>query len=241
MSGHNKWASIKHKKGAMDAKRGKVFTKIIRELTIAAKLGGGDPDMNPRLRSAVSKAKDANMPNDNVEKAIKRGTGELEGVTYEEKTYEGYGPEGVALIIDVLTDNTNRTTAEIRKTLSRSGGNLGENGCVAYLFDTKGVIYIPKEKYKEDALFEIALEAGADDVQSSDENYIIYTTMEDFVTVRSNLENKKIEIQSSGLEKIAKSTMPVSKEKVEKVLNLIETLEDNDDVQNVYTNADIEE
>ena len=241
MSGHNKWASIKHKKGAMDAKRGKIFTKIIRELTVASKLGGSDPDMNPRLRAGVTKAKEANMPNDNIDKAIKRGAGELEGVNYEEKTYEGYGPDGVAIIIDALTDNTNRTTAEMRKLLSRAGGNLGENGCVSYMFDTKGVIYIPKEEYQEDELFEIALDTGAEDMQHSDTEYIIYTSMPDFGNVRDGLEKKDIKIKSSGLERIAKTTVPLSEEKAEKVITLIDKLEDSDDVQAVYSNADIAE
>lgn len=241
MSGHNKWASIKHKKGAMDAKRGKIFTKIIRELTIAAKLGGSDPDMNPRLRNAISKAKEANMPNDNIDKAIKRGAGELEGISYEEKTYEGYGPDGVAIIIDTLTDNTNRTTAEVRKILSRAGGNLGQDGCVSYMFENKGVIYIAKESYEEDQLFEIILEAGAEDMQSSDDMYIIYTSKDDFASVREAIENKEIKIESSGLERIPSTTVPLTEEKAERILNLIETLEDSDDVQNVYSNVEINE
>lgn len=241
MSGHNKWASIKHKKGAMDAKRAKLFTKIIRELTVAAKLGGGEPEMNARLRTAITKAKDSNMPSDNIERAIKRGTGELEGVNYEERLYEGYGPEGVALMLDTLTDNTNRTTAEIRKILSKAGGNLGEQGCVAYLFETKGVIYIPKSEYKEDALFEIALDVGADDMQASEEQFIIYTSMEDYIKVRDKLEKKKINIESSGLERIAKTTIPLSMKKAEKILHLIETLEELDDIQAVYSNVEISE
>jgi YebC/PmpR family DNA-binding regulatory protein len=240
MSGHNKWASIKHKKGAMDAKRGKIFTKLIREITVAAKLGGSDPDMNPRLRTAISKAKEANMPNDNIDRAIKRGAGELDDITYVEKTYEGYGPDGVALIIDTLTDNTNRTTADIRRILSRAGGNLGQDGCVAYMFETKGVIYIPKEEYKEEELFEIALEVGAEDMQNSDSQYIIYTSKDDFSNVKEALEEKKIKIESSGLERIAKTTVPMSEEKAEKILNLVENIEDSDDVQSVYSNVEIE-
>ncbi len=240
MSGHNKWASIKHKKGAMDAKRGKIFTKIIREITVAAKLGGSDPNMNPRLRAAVSKAKEANMPNDNVDRAIKRGAGELDDVNYVEKTYEGYGPDGVAIIVDTLTDNTNRTTAEIRKLLSRSGGNLGQDGCVAYMFETKGVIYIPKEGYKEDELFEIALDTGADDMQTSDDQYIIYTSKDEFSNVRTELEEKGINIESSGLERIAQTNVVMSEEKAERIITLIENIEDSDDVQNVYSNMEIE-
>ncbi len=240
MSGHNKWASIKHKKGAMDAKRGKIFTKLIREITVAAKLGGSDPEMNPRLRTAISKAKEANMPNDNIDRAIKRGAGELDDVTYVEKTYEGYGPDGIALIIDTLTDNTNRTTADIRRILSRAGGNLGQDGCVAYMFETKGVIYIPKEEYKEEELFEIALEVGAEDMQNSDSQYIIYTAKDDFSNVKEALEEKKIKIASSGLERIAKTTVPMSEEKAEKILNLVENIEDSDDVQAVYSNVEIE-
>ena len=240
MSGHSKWASIKHKKGAMDAKRGKIFTKLIREITVAAKLGGSDPEMNPRLRTAISKAKEANMPNDNIDRAIKRGAGELDDVTYVEKTYEGYGPDGIALIIDTLTDNTNRTTADIRRILSRAGGNLGQDGCVAYMFETKGVIYIPKEEYKEEELFEIALEVGAEDMQNSDSQYIIYTAKDDFSNVKEALEEKKIKIASSGLERIAKTTVPMSEEKAEKILNLVENIEDSDDVQAVYSNVEIE-
>lgn len=239
MSGHNKWASIKHKKGAMDAKRGKIFTKIIRELTVAAKLGGSDPDLNPRLRSAINKAKEANMPNDNIDRAIKRGSGELDGVNYEEKVYEGYGTGGVALIIEALTDNTNRTTAEVRKILSRGGGNLGQDGCVSYMFDKKGVVYIPKEEYEEDELLEIVMETGAEDMQQSDEHYIIYTSMEDFGNVRDELEKKEIKIESSGLERIPTTTVPLTQEKAEKILTLIETLEDSDDVQAVYSNVEI--
>jgi YebC/PmpR family DNA-binding regulatory protein len=239
MSGHNKWASIKHKKGAMDAKRGKIFTKIIRELTVAARLGGSDADLNPRLRSAINKAKEANMPNDNIDRAIKRGSGELDGVNYEEKVYEGYGTGGVALIVEALTDNTNRTTAEIRKILSRGGGNLGQDGCVSYMFDKKGVIYIPKEEYDEDTLLEAVMETGAEDMQQSDDYYIIYTSMEDFGSVRDELEKKEIKIDSSGLERIPSTTVPLSQDKAEKILNLIETLEDSDDVQAVYSNVEI--
>ncbi len=240
MSGHNKWASIKHKKGAMDAKRGKIFTKIIREITVAAKLGGSDPNMNPRLRSAIAKAKEANMPNDNVDRAIKRGAGELDDVNYVEKTYEGYGPDGVAIIVDTLTDNTNRTTAEIRKLLSRAGGNLGQDGCVAYLFETKGVIYIPREGYKEDELFEIAIETGAEDMQSSDDQFIIYTSKDEFSNVRLELENKNNNIESSGLERIAQTNVILTEEKAERIINLIDNIEDSDDVQSVYSNMEIE-
>lgn len=241
MSGHNKWASIKHKKGAADAKRGKIFTKLIREITVAAKLAGGDPTLNPRLRTAIAKAKEANMPNDNIDKAIKKGTGELEGSSYEEKLYEGYGPYGIALIIETLTDNTNRTTAEIRKILTRGGGNLGEKGCVSYMFDRKGVIYIPKtEKYNADYIMEIAMDAGAEDIQATDTQHIIYTTMEDFGAVRDFCEEKEIKIDTSGLEYIANTNVQLSNENGEKILNLMENLEDSDDVQNVYANVDIE-
>ncbi len=240
MSGHNKWASIKHKKGAQDAKRGKIFTKLIREISVAAKLGGSDPDMNPRLRSAIAKAKEANMPNDNIDRAIKRGAGELDDVTYVEKTYEGYGPDGIAIIIDTLTDNSNRTTADIRRILSRAGGNLGQDGCVAYMFETKGVIYIPKDDYEEEQLFEIALETGAEDMQSSDNQFIIYTAKDDFTNVRDALEKKEIKIESSGLERIAQTTVPMSEDKADKIINLIDNLEDSDDVQAVYSNVEIE-
>lgn len=238
MAGHSKWSSIKHKKAANDAKRGKIFTKLIREITVSAKEGGGDIMTNPRLRLAIQKAKDANMPADNVDRAIKKGTGELEGVNYESITYEGYGPEGVAFIMDVLTDNKNRTVAEIRAILSKNGGNLGESGSVGWMFENKGAIMLSSEKYSEDDVIEPAIEAGAADIVVEDEFVVVYTEPEDFESVKNGLTDKKFEITNSELTKIPQNTIAVSDEKAEKILNLLELIEDQDDVQNVYCNLD---
>ncbi len=241
MSGHSKWHSIKHKKAAADAKRGKVFTKIIKEITVAARMGGGELESNPRLRLSVNRAKEANMPGDNIERAIKKGTGELEGVHYEEILYEGYGPEGVAFIIDVLTDNRNRTVAEIRKILSKHGGNLGESGSVGWMFEKKGVIMIPSPQHTEDEVMEVALEAGALDIAAEDDMILVYTSLEGFEQVKNTLLDKKITIESSELARIPQNTMKIHPDKVEKLMNLFEILDDHDDVQGVATNLEFDE
>ncbi len=241
MSGHSKWATIKRKKAVLDAKKGKIFTKLIKELTIAAREGGGDPAGNPRLRLAIDNAKSQNMPQDNIDRAIKKATGELEGVTYHELTYEGYAPAGVAILVEVATDNKNRTVAEVRHIFSKNGGSLGENGSVAWMFDRKGIITIPKQGKKEDDIMEIILDAGADDLTTEEEFYEIQTSVESFETVRRALIEKKLTIENASLQWIAKNTIEVKGEDAEKVMKLIEALEDNDDVQNVYSNADIVE
>ncbi len=239
MSGHSKWASIKHKKGAADAKRGKIFTKLITEITVAAKMGGGDIEGNPRLRSAVLKAKAENMPKDNVDRAIKKGTGDLEGVDYVELVYEAYGHGGVALMIDALTDNKNRTAADVRSVLTKSGGNLGESGCVGYLFNRKGIIVFPSDKYSEDEIFEAALEAGAEDVTTQGDAIEVLTAPDDFLDVFEALQKAGFEQLSAEVTKIADTTITIDTEKTHKVLRLIERLEDLDDVQSVSTNLEI--
>jgi len=239
MSGHNKWSTIKHKKGAADAKRSKVFTKLIKEITVAAKMGGGDPDGNPRLRTAVAAAKAANMPLDNVTRAIKKGTGELEGVTYDEAVYEAYGPGGVALVIEVLTDNKNRTVAEIRHILGKHGGNLGESGSVAWQFDRRGLILVPKGSIDEDGLMEIALEAGAEDIQPSDEMWEVYTGGSELEAVRQVLEEKGVQMEEAKLGLFPKTTVALDEKKAESMLKLMDAIEDSDDVQNVFANFDI--
>ncbi len=241
MSGHSKWATIKRKKGALDAKRGKIFTKLIKELTIAAREGGGDPSANPRLRLAVDNAKAANMPQDNIERAIKKATGELEGVTYHELTYEGYGPAGVAILVEVATDNKNRIVAEVRHIFSKYGGSMGENGSVAWMFDRKGIISLPKQDKSEDEIMEIILDAGAEDLQTEEEYFEIQTPLESFEAVRKAIADKQLSVENASLQWIAKNTVPVAGEEAEKVMKLIEAMEDNDDVQNVYSNADIDE
>ena len=241
MSGHSKWASIKHKKGAADAKRGKVFTKIIREISIAARLGGGDPEANPRLRTAVLKAKMANMPKDNVDRAIKKGTGDLEGSEYVELTYEAYGPGGVAVLIEALTDNKNRTAAELRHVLSRGGGNLGESCSVSYLFKRKGLITLDASQYSEDAVLEVALEAGAEDVAKTDGDIEVITEPEDFESVLGALEKASLEQSSAELTMIADAYITLAEDKTRQALRLIENLEDHDDVQSVASNLDIPE
>ncbi len=240
MSGHNKWSTIKHKKGAADAKRGKIFTRILKEMTVAARMGGGDPAGNPRLRAAVAEAKANNMPKDNIERAIKRGTGELEGTTYEELTYEGYGPGGVAVIVEVLTDNTNRTTPEIRHMFEKQGGNLGTPGSVRFQFDKKGYFAVEKSAVGEDKLMEIALEAGADDLQSDDsEAYEIYTAPENFEPVRQALEQAGITTVEAKLGMIPQNYITLDENKSRQVMKLLENLDDHDDVQNVWSNFDI--
>jgi YebC/PmpR family DNA-binding regulatory protein len=239
MSGHSKWSTIKHKKAAQDAKRGAMFTKVIKELTVAARMGGGDVDMNPRLRTAVLKAKAVNMPQDTMQRAIMKGTGELPGVNYEEITYEGYGPGGVAMIVTVLTDNRNRTVAEIRKIFSKSGGNLGESGCVAWMFQKKGLIVVDKEKVDEDELFTIALEAGAEDVRPADAMYEVITSVEDFEPVRQGITTKGIEPASSEVSLLPQTTVRLEGGQARQLLKLMDELEEHDDVQNVYANFDI--
>ncbi|MFN3873937.1 MAG: YebC/PmpR family DNA-binding transcriptional regulator [Ignavibacterium sp.] len=241
MSGHSKWATIKRKKAALDAKKGKIFTKLIKEITIAARQGGGDPAGNPRLRLAIDNAKAENMPAENIERAIKKATGELEGVTYHELTYEGYGPAGVAMLVEVATDNKNRTVAEVRHIFSKHGGSLGETGSVAWMFERKGVITIPKQDKSEDDILAIVLDAGADDLQTEEEFYEITTTVENFESVRKALQENNLKVDNASLQWIAKNTIEVKGEDAEKVMKLIEALEDCDDVQNVYSNADIEE
>jgi YebC/PmpR family DNA-binding regulatory protein len=238
MAGHSKWHNIRHKKAKMDAKRGQLFTKLIREITVAARQGGGDPEFNPRLRIAIDKAKKANMPIENIERAIKRGTGELEGVQYEEIVYEGYGPEGVAIIVECLTDNRNRTTGEIRHIFSKHGGNLGATGCVSYLFEEKGAIYVPKDKYDEETIFEKAIEAGAEDVITDDnEYYEIRTEPKEFYNVKANLETEGIEIEKAELTRIPTTYVEITNEETaEKLLKLLDLLEEHDDVQKVYSN-----
>jgi len=241
MSGHSKWATIKRKKGALDAKRGKLFTKLIKELTIAAREGGGDPAGNPRLRLAVDNAKAANMPADNIDRAIKKATGELEGVTISELTYEGYGPGGVALLVEVATDNKNRTVAEVRHIFSKNTGNMGESGSVAWMFEKKGIITLTKQGKSEDDILEIALNAGAEDMRTEDEYFEIQTEIESFEPVRRALIDKELTLDNASLQWIAKNTINVAGENAEKMMKLIESLEDSDDVQNVYSNADFDE
>ncbi|MBD3305566.1 YebC/PmpR family DNA-binding transcriptional regulator [candidate division KSB3 bacterium] len=241
MSGHSKWHSIRHKKARVDAQRGKMFTRLIKELTVAARMGGGDPEANSRLRTAIATAKAANMPADNIDRAIKKGTGELPGVSYEEITYEGYGPSGVAIMIDAMTDNKNRTVAEIRYLMSRYGGNLGANGCVAWLFNKKGVITVQAEHTNEDELLEIALEAGAEDMTTEDGVFQITTDPANFEDVRSALEEQGIPMSSAELTMIPENTVKVEAKEASKVLKLMDALENHDDVQNVYANFDIPE
>ena len=241
MSGHNKWANIKHRKGAQDAKRSNLFSKLAKEIIIAAKQGGGNPDTNPRLRTAIEKARQANMPKDKIENAIKRGTGEIEGVTYEELTYEGYGPGGVAIIVDLTTDNKNRTAAEIRKIFSKHGGNLGEGGCVAWMFEKKGYILIDGEKHSEDEVMEVALELGAEDVVSESDGIEVYTSVDDFITVLDGLKEKGFEIKQSEIARIPQNKIKLEADKAKQFLKLMDELENHDDVQNVASNADIDD
>lgn len=239
MSGHSKWSSIKHKKAAQDAKRGAMFTQVIKELTVAARIGGGDTDMNPRLRTAVLKAKAVNMPQDNIQRAIMKGTGELPGVSYEEVTYEGYGPGGVAVIVSAVTDNRNRTVAEIRRIFSKNAGNLGETGCVAWMFQKKGLLWVDKAKIDEDELLTIALEAGAEDVRPGDGIYEVVTAVEDFEPVKQAISAKGIELTTSEISMIPQSTVRLEGNQARQLLKLLEELEDHEDVQNVYANFDI--
>lgn len=240
MAGHSKWANIKHRKGAVDAKRGKIFNKLIKEITVAARMGGGDPDGNPRLRSAIAAARSENMPKDNMERAIKKGTGELEGAVYEEIIYEGYGPGGVAVLVECMTDNKNRTVAEVRHFFSKSGGNLGESGCVSWMFDKKGSLLVDKSIVDEEKLMDIAIEAGAEDVAEEDEDFQVLTAPEDFPDVREALENGGVSFIEASVSMIPKNVIEVADEKTaNQLLKLLENLEDNDDVQKVHANFDI--
>ena len=241
MSGHSKWSSIKHKKGATDAKRGKIFTKLIKEITVVARVGGGDPDANPRLRTAIAAAKNENMPKDNIERAIKKGTGELEGVNYEESTYEGYGPGGAAVFIESVTDNKNRAVADIRHIFSKHGGNLGENGCVAWMFDKKGYIAIEKKAVDEDSLMETAIEAGAEDVREDNGSFEIITEPDDFESVKTAIDNAVIPYIDAEITMLPQSTTNLEGKQALQMVKLMEALDDCDDVQKVYTNADIPE
>ncbi len=239
MSGHSKWATIKHKKGALDAKRGKVFTKIIREMTIAARLGGGDPNANPRLRTAVDKAKAVNMPADNIKRAIQKGTGELEGTSYEDFTLEGYGPGGVAVLVEGTTDNRNRCVSEIRHIFTKHGGNLGTAGSVSYMFKQKGVITVASSKASEDKLMEIALEAGADDILAGGDSFDVMSAPATYEAVLKAIKDAGIEPDNAELGKFADTSVPLEGPKAGQMLKLMEALEDNDDVQNVWANFDI--
>lgn len=241
MSGHSKWSTIKHKKAANDQKRGKIFTKIIRELTISARLGGSDPEGNARLRSAMFKAKEANMPKDTMERAIKKGSGELDGINYEEFSYEGYGPEGVAIYMEIMTDNKNRAASDVRATMTKAGGNLGSNGCVSYMFDKRGVIVFTTEKLTEEKAMEIGIDAGAEDISSDDKNIEIITAPEDFDKVLKVFNNAGFDQVSAEITMVPNTLQDVSQEGVDKVLSLIDKLEDLEDIQNVYTNMNIPE
>jgi YebC/PmpR family DNA-binding regulatory protein len=239
MSGHSKWSTIKHRKAAVDAKRGKIFTKLIREINIAARTGDADPEMNPRLRAAVLAARSNNMPNDTIEKAILRGTGELEGVHYEEVSYEGYGPGGVAILIEVLTDNKNRTISDIRYILSRHGGSIGARGCVSWLFEKRGLIVVDKESIDEDELLAIVLESGADDLSVLNDRIEIVSSFENFDPVRAAIEASQAKVHLAEVSMIPQSTVKLEGKEAEQMLRLMEALEDNDDVQKVYANFDI--
>lgn len=239
MSGHSKWHSIRHKKGAADAKRGKIFTKLIKEITVAARLGGGDPDSNPRLRTAIAAAKAENMPKENIERGIKKGTGELEGVSYEEASYEGYGPGGVAVMVDCLTDNKNRTVADIKNIFERNGGSLGEPGCVAWMFEKKGLIVVEKEKADEEELLDLVLEAGAEDLREEDSQYEIITDPSDLEAVRKAIEDASLSYTMAETSMIPKNNVKVEGRQAQQMLNLMRGLEDHEDISNVYANFDI--
>ena len=241
MSGHNKWSSIKHKKQAADAKRGKVFTKLIKEITVAARTGGGDINANARLRSAVLAAKVENMPKDNIDRAIKKGTGEMEGVNYEELTYEGYGAGGAAIFLESLTDNKNRTVSDIRHIFSRHNGSLGENGCVSWMFEKKGFFEIDKTTITEDKLMEVAIEAGAEDVREGEETFEVITAVSDFETVKEALTAAGIAFSQAEITMLPQNTIDLDAKESEQMLKLLEALEDCDDVQKVYTNANLDD
>lgn len=239
MSGHSKWSTIKHKKGKEDAKRGKLFAKLARYITVAAKEGGGNPEMNATLATAIAKAKDYNMPADNIDRAVKRGTGESEGVDYEQITYEGYGPDGVAILVEAMTDNRNRTASDIRHLFTRYNGKLGSSGSVAWMFDRRGVILVPKDAADEETVLEMALEAGAEDMNTEDDHFEIITEPTELMSVRRELEVKNVELASAELTMVPKNTNQLDKDQARRVMKFIEALEDNDDVQDVYSNFDI--
>ncbi len=239
MSGHSKWSTIKHKKGAADAKRGKIFTKLIKEITVAARMGGGDPESNPRLRSALISARAQNMPKDTFERAIKKGTGELEGVNYEEIIYEGYGPGGVAVLVECLTDNKNRTIAEVRHAFGKAGGNVGTDGCVAWMFDKKGLISVNKEDSDEDTLMELALEAGAEDIRVETDSFDIITEPSDFDAVKEAIDAAGIKYEEAEITMLPQNYTKVEGKEAEQMINFMEALDDCDDVQKFYSNADI--
>jgi YebC/PmpR family DNA-binding regulatory protein len=240
MSGHSKWHTIKHKKAAADSKRGRVFTKIIKELTVAARVGGGDPNGNPRLRTVLAAAKAANMPKDNIDKAIKKGTGELPGVSYDEVSYEGYGPGGVAVYVQALTDNKNRTLPEIRHLFSKYGGNLGAENCVGWMFEKKGYLVVPKSATGEDALMELVLEAGGDDVRDDGDNWEVFSPSDRLEQVREALARRNITVATAEISMVPKNTVKVEGKKAQQVLSMMDGLEEHDDVQNVWANFDID-
>jgi len=239
MSGHSKWASIRHKKGVVDAKRGKVFSKLIKEITVAARLGGKDPDSNARLRTAIAAAKAENMPKENIDRAIKKGTGELEGTHYEEVTYEGYGPGGVAVLVEVLTDNKNRAVADVRHLFERYGGSLGAAGCVAWMFSQRGLIVFRKDEIDEEGLLEVALEAGAEDIKEDEKEFEVITQPSSFENLKTALENAGLQYMLAEITMIPKTTVNLDGKNAQQMLTLMELLEDNDDVSHVYANFDI--
>jgi YebC/PmpR family DNA-binding regulatory protein len=239
MSGHSKWSTIKHKKGAADAKRGKIFTKLIKEITVAARMGGGDPEGNPRLRTAISAARAENMPKDNIERGIKKGTGELEGVAYEEASYDGYGPGGAAVLVDCLTDNKNRSVADIKHLFERYGGNLGEPGCVTWIFEQRGLVVLEKDKVDEDQLIDLALEAGAEDVIEEETEFEVVTAPTDFEAVKKAIDDAGLPYTLAEVTKIPKNTIKIEGKKAQQMINLMQALEDHDDVNHVYANFDI--
>jgi YebC/PmpR family DNA-binding regulatory protein len=241
MSGHSKWHSIKHKKAAADSKRGRIFTRLIKEMTAAARMGGGDPDANPRLRLAIATAKAANMPAENIKRAVMRGTGELPGVSYEDVNYEGYGPGGVAIFIHVLTDNRNRSVAELRHILSKNGGNLGESGCVSWMFDRKGYFVVEKSSVDEDKLLEIALGSGADDMRDDGSNFEILTAPENFDAVRSALESENVPTAAAEISMIPQNYVKLEGKPAQTMIKLMEALEEHEDVQNIWANFDIDD
>jgi len=239
MSGHSKWSTIKHKKGAADKKRAKIFTKLIKEITVAARMGGGDPNANPRLRHAIDSAKAQNMPKDNVDRAIKKGTGDMDGVNYEEILYEGYGPGGVAVMVECLTDNKNRTIADVRYIFNKAGGNVGTDGCVAWMFDKKGVISISKESAEEETLMEVAIDAGAEDIKDEGDSFDVLTAPEDFDAVKDAIDGAEISYEVAEISMVPQNTTAVSGKEAEQMIRFMEALDDCDDIQNFYTNADI--
>ena len=241
MSGHSKWHSIRHKKGAADARRGKLFTSLIKEITVAARLGGGDPDGNPRLRAAMAAAKSSNMPGENIKRAVQKGTGELPGLSYEDAVYEGYGPGGVAILVEAVTDNKNRTVSDIRHVFSKFGGNLGQSGCVAHLFQRQGLILIDKSGTDEDDLMTVALEAGAEDMRDGGEVYEIYTSPQDYDAVLEEIRSHDLAVASADLSMIPQTTLQLAGRPAQQMLRLMESLEDHDDVQKVFANFDIED